>query len=71
MATAFSSFLVKKRECMFMLYRVMAKLNFWLVPEIELAKNYQYSRIQLKEIESLIEVHYNELISAWKLHFER
>jgi len=38
-------------------------------PEIELAKNYSYTRRQLKEIESLVEVHYNELIGAWKKHF--
>ena len=43
--------------------------KFWLEPEIELAKNYRYSRKQLKQIESLIEVHYNELISAWRQHF--
>ncbi|MEJ1364024.1 MAG: DUF4160 domain-containing protein [Candidatus Sedimenticola sp. (ex Thyasira tokunagai)] len=45
--------------------------KFWLDPEIELAKNHHYSRTQLKEIESLIEVHYNELTSAWKQHFSR
>ena len=45
--------------------------KFWLSPEIELAKNYGFGRKQLKEIESLIEVHYNELISAWRKHFER
>lgn len=43
--------------------------KFWLEPEIELAKNYQYTRRQLKEIESLIEVHYNELTSAWQQYF--
>ncbi len=43
--------------------------KFWLEPEIELAKNYHYSRKQLKNVESLIEDHYNELISAWKQHF--
>ncbi len=43
--------------------------KFWLEPEIELAKNYNYSRKRLKEIESLVEVHYNELISAWGKHF--
>ena len=43
--------------------------KFWLEPEIELAKNYGYSRMQLKEIESLVEVHHNELISAWRQHF--
>ena len=43
--------------------------KFWLEPEIELAKNYQYSRKQLKEIESLVEGHYNELTNAWQQHF--
>ncbi len=43
--------------------------KFWLEPEIELAKNYRYSRKQLKEIESIIEVHYNELTSAWQKYF--
>jgi hypothetical protein len=43
--------------------------KFWLEPEIELAKNHRYSRKQLKHIESLIEVRYNELISAWCRHF--
>jgi hypothetical protein len=43
--------------------------KFWLVPEIELAKNYRYTRKQVKQIESIIEVHNNELISAWRKHF--
>ncbi|OAH97741.1 hypothetical protein A1353_22615 [Methylomonas methanica] len=43
--------------------------KFWLKPEIELAKNYRYSRKQLNEIESLVEKHYDELISAWQQHF--
>lgn len=45
------------------------EVKFWLQPEIELAKNSSYSRRQLEEIEALIEVHYNELISAWQKHF--
>ena len=43
--------------------------KFWLEPEIELAKNYRYSRKQLKNIEQLIEEHYHEIVSAWKEHF--
>ncbi len=43
--------------------------KFWLEPQVELAKNYSYSKKQLKEIKSLTEVHYNELISAWQRHF--
>lgn len=41
----------------------------WLEPELELARNYRYSRQQLKEIESLIEDHYDELVRAWRHHF--
>jgi len=43
--------------------------KFWLEPEIELAKNYSFSRKQLKEIELLIEVHSNEITSTWKKYF--
>jgi len=43
--------------------------KFWLEPQIELAKNYRFTRRQLKEIESIIEEHYNELINAWQYHF--
>jgi hypothetical protein len=40
--------------------------KFWLSPEIELAKNYGLTRLRLKEIEGIIEVHYEELASAWR-----
>ena len=43
--------------------------KFWLEPELQLAKAYRYNRQQLKEIESLIEEHYHELISAWRRCF--
>ena len=43
--------------------------KFWLEPEIELARNYGLSRLQLKQIEEIIEDHYNELTSAWQKHF--
>jgi hypothetical protein len=44
--------------------------KFWLTPRIALANNYHYSTKQLKVIESLIEAHHDELISAWKQHFD-
>lgn len=44
--------------------------KFWLKPELELAKNYRYSRHQLKEIEAIIKEHYNDLINAWYKHFK-
>jgi hypothetical protein len=43
--------------------------KFWLEPEIELAKNHRLSRKQLKQIESILEAHYDELIGAWRRHF--
>ena len=43
--------------------------KFWLEPEIELANNHRFSRKQLKELESLIEAHYDELTSSWAAHF--
>jgi len=43
--------------------------KFWLDPEIELARNYHYSRVQLKDVERLIEEHSDELVSAWQEHF--
>ena len=43
--------------------------KYWLTPHIALANNYHYSTKQLKVIESIIEAHHHELISAWKQHF--
>jgi len=44
--------------------------KFWLEPEIELAKNCRFSRKDPKQIETYIEAHYDELVSAWKIYFE-
>ncbi|MCX6000223.1 MAG: DUF4160 domain-containing protein [Chloroflexi bacterium] len=43
--------------------------KYWLVPDIELARNHNLSRAQLREIEGLIEVHHDEITSAWQRHF--
>ena len=43
--------------------------KYWLEPEIELAKNHQLSRKELREIEEIIEAHLNELQTAWNAHF--
>jgi hypothetical protein len=43
--------------------------KFWLEPEITLARNVQLSGLQLKEIGQLIEVHVDELKTAWNKHF--
>ena len=44
--------------------------KFWLKPDILLATHYRLSKKHLKEIESLIERHYDELIHAWQEHFK-
>jgi hypothetical protein len=41
-----------------------------LEPQIELAKNYRLSRLRLKQIEQIIEEHYDELTIAWGKHFK-
>ena len=43
--------------------------KFWLEPDIELARNYRLSRTHLREIEQLVEEHFDELKAAWKKHF--
>ena len=43
--------------------------KFWLAPQIELAKNYKLSRKELKEIETIIEEHYDDFIRAWEEYF--
>jgi len=43
--------------------------KLWLEPELEMARSHGYSPKQLKEIESLVEDHLHELISAWQQHF--
>lgn len=43
--------------------------KYWLEPEIELAKNHQLSRKELREIEEIIEAHLHELKTAWDAHF--
>jgi len=42
--------------------------KFWLEPEIELTRNYKLSRVRLKEIEKIIEEHWNEFKTAWQEH---
>jgi hypothetical protein len=43
--------------------------KFWLEPQLELARNYKLSRFQLKEIENIIEEHYDEFVTAWRTYF--
>ena len=43
--------------------------KFWLEPEIELARNHRLSRHALKQVEQILEAHYDEIRSAWKSNF--
>lgn len=50
-------------------YCADGEAKFWLEPHIELAKNFRLSRTQLREVEQIIEEHYDEIKNAWKKHF--
>lgn len=41
----------------------------WPEPRLELAKNYRLTKIQLKEIEMIIQGHYDAFKAAWNSHF--
>ena len=43
--------------------------KFWLDPKLELARNYRLSKVQLREIEKIIEAHYDEFKAAWEEYF--
>jgi len=45
------------------------EVKYWLEPEIELARNHHLSRVQLRQIEQLIEDRYDVLTNAWREHF--
>jgi hypothetical protein len=45
--------------------------KFWLEPKLELAENYGIKRRQLRKIENLLEEHKDEIVDAWKKHFDR
>ena len=45
------------------------EVKFWLEPELELARNHGLTRAQLRDVERIIEAHYDELVAAWRRHF--
>jgi hypothetical protein len=45
--------------------------KFWLEPIIALAQHYKLSRIELKEIQHIVEERSSEIKKAWKKHFSR
>ena len=43
--------------------------KYWLEPQVELAYNHKLSRKRLREIERIIDEHYQEIVDAWRDHF--
>lgn len=50
-------------------YSPDGEAKFWLEPDLELARNYRLSNVQLKEVEKIIEEHFDELTAAWHNFF--
>ena len=50
-------------------YSPDGEAKFWLEPQLELARNYRLTKVQLREIEAIIEGHFDELKAAWQHHF--
>ena len=44
--------------------------KFWLEPVVALAEHYGLLSKEIKEIQKIIEEHYNEIKKAWKTHFK-
>jgi Domain of unknown function (DUF4160) len=68
MAAGSISFHERSREFTFTLTAAMER-QFWLEPQVELAYNHHLSRKQLREIEALIDEHFEEIVSAWRDYF--
>lgn len=43
--------------------------KYWLEPEIRVARSYNLSPKQLRDIAEIVEERKNELIDAWQEHF--
>ena len=43
--------------------------KFWVEPKVKLAQNYGLTEKDLKQAQTLIEEHIDEIKAAWKKHF--
>ncbi len=50
-------------------YCTDGEAKFWLEPELELARNFHLSKVQLNEVKDIIEEHYDEFKTAWQDFF--
>ena len=44
--------------------------KFWVLPRVEIAKNYGLTKKHLEETRRVVEEHKNEIKEAWKKHFQ-
>jgi len=44
--------------------------KFWLEPDVELAKNYGLSAVQISEIVKVLKERKDEISSKWREHFQ-
>ena len=51
-------------------YSEDGEAKFWIEPVVALADYVEYTPKQLRELTKLIESRKNEIIQAWKKHFE-
>ena len=52
-------------------YCADGEAKYWLEPSVELARSFRLSGQQLTEIRSIVEVHQDELKTAWEVSFRR
>ena len=52
-------------------YTPEGEAKFWLEPEIELARNYGLTAVDLRIVKELIKEHEDEIKTAWRKHFGR
>ena len=50
-------------------YHADGEAKFWLEPTVELAQNFGLSAKELRETESLVRSHEQEIRDAWYKHF--
>ena len=52
-------------------YHGEGEAKFWLEPEIAIARNYGLRGSQITQLTQIVEEHRDELIAAWRVHFQR
>ncbi len=45
------------------------EVKFWLVPDVQIARNHGLSEIQLSDLKHVVEEKRDEILEAWRRHF--